>query len=61
MALSAMELQLGVLGFLPTTPVETYMQTKVCERFSRAVWPFHAHLSSHSDHSTYAPDESQLF
>ena len=46
MALSAMEFQLGVFRFLPTTQVETNERR--------------AALSSHSDRSTYVR-ESQLF
>ena len=58
MAWSAMELQLGVFGFLPTTHTETNTN-KMCPRSSRAVRRFthvyvhaqitvHAHLANHS-------------
>ena len=55
MTLSAMELQLGVFGFLPTTWKQTQRK---CVASGTA---FHACKSSSSDRSTYAPNKSQLF
>ena len=62
MASSAMEFQLGVFRFLPSTPTETNTHKMrppsscAVQHFTR----FYQPLSSRSGRSTYAPDESRL-
>ena len=57
MVSSAMELQLWVFRFLPTTHMETNAN-KMRPQSSRAVWRFE-HIYLHAlDRSRYAPDES---
>ena len=53
-----MELQLGVFGIFPNSH-ENKRKQNAPTIFVRHV-AFHACLSSHSNHSTYSPDESQL-
>ena len=55
MASSAMALQLKVFGFLPTTHTEANANKMLPD----LCMPFQACLSSRSDCSTYAPDESR--
>ena len=61
MASSAMEVQLGVFGFLLTAHAE---KKNTCKQNAPTIFAccvvFHTCLSSCSDRSTYVPDESQL-
>ena len=60
MASSAMKLQLGIFGLLITT----HVKTSLCKQNTSTIFmhhvAFHVSLSSRSDHSTYAPEKSQL-